>query len=147
MQTPNSINTLASSKPATSLDAPPAIQFNTDKFYQCIQEIIPFDLRRYFDLGFNFYKSSNDDDTTFLKNLFLLFINFYTNILKDSVVEAEKQEIAIQSLQAVFKNFESNLSMHNSLIGVLKINKKVFDVRKLFMIMIGYAITNINKNS
>lgn len=147
MQNSNSIDAITTVKPATSLDAPPAQKFDADKFFQCIQEIIPFELRKYFDLGFNFYKTSNNDDITFLKNVMHLFVNFYSNILKDTTVEVEKQQAMIQSLEAIFKNFENNLSIHNNLVTALKIDKKVFDARKLFMIIIGYGISNIKKSS
>ena len=147
MQNSNSIDAITTVKPATSLDAPPAQIFDADKFFQCIQEIIPFELRKYFDLGFNFYKTSNNDDITFLKNVMHLFVNFYSNILKDTTVEVEKQQAMIQSLEAIFKNFENNLGIHNNLVTALKIDKKVFDARKLFMIIIGYGISNIKKSS
>lgn len=147
MQLPSNINSITTEVPASSLTPQKPAPLDSSKLLESISNSLPIDLKKYFDLGFNFYKLSNDDDIVFIKNLLLLCMTFYKTVLKDSSIEAEKQEAVNENLEVIFKNLENSLKIHDSMLNILKINKKVFDARKLFMIIIGYAISNVQKSS
>jgi len=145
MELPDSINSITESKRASSITPIQGLSFNAEKFFDCINEIIPIELRKYFDRGYNFFKLSNKNDLTFIKTIFYLYSDFYKESLRQSSVDIEKQEAAIQNLDLIFKNIENNFEMFNSFLENLKIDKKTFDINKIFMIIIGYAISNIRK--
>lgn len=147
MQIPNSIDSLTTEKPATSLDFSKAQAFNTQRFFECIKDIIPLEYRKFFDKGYNFYKLSNSSDLAFLKTIFYLYIDFYKESLRHSNIDVEKQEVTIKSLDLIFKNVENSFEIFNNLLQQQKIDKKTFDINQIFMIIIGYAISNIQKSN
>jgi len=147
MEIPDSINNLTETKKSSSITPDLKHNFNTEKFFECINDIVPIELRKYFDKGYNFYKLSNNSDLTFVKTIFYLYSDFYKDSLRQSNTDIEKQEAAIKSLDLVFKNIENNFDMFSSLLQNLKIDKKVFDINRIFMIIIGYAISNIRKSN
>lgn len=145
MDIPDSINNLTETKKSSPITPDLKPGFNTEKFFECINDIVPIELRKYFDKGYNFYKLSNNSDLTFVKTIFYLYSDFYKDSLRQSNIDIEKQEAAIKSLDLVFKNIENNFDMFSGLLQNLKIDKKVFDINRIFMIIIGYAISNIRK--
>lgn len=145
MELPESINSLTETKPSSPLNANKELGFNSDKFFECINDIIPIELRKYFDWGFNYYKLSNKSEQTFIKTVFYLYIDFYKDTLRQSSIDVEKQEVLIQNLDIIFKNIENNFTVFSNFLETLKIDKKTFDINKIFMIIIGYAISNIRK--
>lgn len=146
MQLPESIDKITTEVKPSQLGLPTHPTFNQERFFECINEIMPFELRKYFDRGFNFYKLSDYTDKTFIKNLIALIFDFYKSLLADAKdIDIEKIELIKSNLDAVLKNFENGLDMHDNLLSGLKIDKKTFDAKKLFMIIIGYAIQNIKK--
>jgi hypothetical protein len=146
MQLPESINNLTSDVPSSITAVKNEKKLDIDYFTQCIESALTVELRRFFDKGYNFYKTSGNDSISFLKNFFYLFLDYYKTVMRDGNVDIEKQELAIQHLDLILKNIENNFSMLESLLLNLKIDKKTFDSNKFFMIITGYAINNLKKN-
>jgi len=147
MQSNNSIEAITTEVASSPLNPQKPPVLDTAKLLDTVSDAVPSDLKKYFDLGFNFYKSSNNDDATFIKNVFYLYTTFIKNTLKESYVEVEKQDIINENLDNICKSFESSMKLYDNFLTILKINKKVFDARKLFLIIIGYAISNVQKSN
>ncbi|NDG29100.1 hypothetical protein EB118_03245 [bacterium] len=146
MQLPEKINEITTEVPATFTSVVKEKKFNADFFTHCIDDALTHDLKKFFDKGFNYYKTSGNDSINCLKNFFYLFNDYYKTIMRENNVDIEKQELAIEYLDLILKNIENNFSMFDSLLNTLKLNKKTFDANKFFMIIIGYAINNLKKN-
>lgn len=144
---PKSIQDITVEKPATSLDPAKQLSFDTTRFFECIKDIIPLEYKRFFEKGYNFYKLSYSSDLAFLKTIFYLYIDFYKESLRSSNTDVEKQDVTIKSLDLVFKNIENNFEIFSNLLQQQKIDKKTFDINQIFMIIIGYAISNIRKSN
>lgn len=147
MQIPKSIQDITEERPATSLDLAKQLSFDTTRFFECIKDIIPLEYKKFFEKGYNFYRLSYNSDLTFLKTIFYLYIDFYKESLRASSIDVEKQEVTIKSLDLVFKNIENNFEIFSNLLQQQKIDKKTFDINQIFMIIIGYAISNIRKSN
>jgi len=141
-----SLDKITSNVPPTSLESAPSSQVNFSYFEDCINAALPSDLKKYYDLGYNYYKVSGSDSVSFLKSFFYLFNDYLKTILKDSSIEVEKQEIATDCLNTILKTIELNFNTFETLLSTLKITKKTFDSNKLFMIIVGYAINNVKKS-
>jgi len=146
MQLPDSLNQITTDVPASLTSAIKDRKIDINFFTQCIDEALTPDLKRFFEKGFNYYKTCGNDSISFLKSFFYLFVDYYKTIMRDNNVEIEKQELAIEHLDLILKNIENNFTMLDSLLNNLKFNKKTFDANKFFMIIIGYAINNLKKN-
>lgn len=147
MSLPTNLNDITSEVPASALSPQHTPVPTPQQFHEVLMSCIPYELRKYFDTGYNFYKSSDNNDMVFIKNILLLFSLFQKTATSDAAVEVEKQDLINDNIDTIVKNFENSLKSHENILNILKINKKVFDARKLFMIIIGYAISNIQKSN
>jgi hypothetical protein len=140
------VDKLAVQVPATSLETATQQKLNVDYFSKCIEGALPSDLKRYYDLGYNYFKIAGNDSVSFLKNFFFLFNDYFKTVIRESNLDLEKQEIIIENLNLILKNTETSFLIFENFLNTLKITKNTFDSNKLFMIITGYAINNIKKN-
>ena len=143
---PNALDQLTKIVPATSLEISPERALDMDYFIKCIEASLTSDLKKYFDKGYNYFKISGNDSLSFLKSFFYLYNDYLKQVLKESNVDVEKQEVITENLNTILKNIESLFVIIDSLLDTLKIPKNTFDSNKLSMIITGYAINNIKKN-
>jgi hypothetical protein len=142
----NIVNHLANQVPATSLQSFSEKKLDPVFISQCIEGSLPADYKKYYDLGYNFFKICNNDSISFLKNFFALFNDFFKEIIRSSNIDVEKQEAIVESLNLALKNSENNFQIIENLLNSFKVQKNLFDSNKLFMIITGYAINNLKKN-
>lgn len=145
MQIPESINKLTTSSPPTSLEPHKNKELDIDYFSKCIEDSLPSELKRFYDIGYNYFKIAGNDSVSFLKNFFYLFNDYFKAVLRDSQIDAEKQEVIVENLNLLLKNIESDFLIFENFISILNLQKNTFDSNKLFMIITGYAINNLRK--
>jgi hypothetical protein len=132
--------------PATSLDTNKEKTIDVNYIAQCVESALSSEQKKYYDIGYNYFKISGNDSISFLKCFFYLFNDYFKTVIRESNLDVEKQETVIENLNLILKNIEINFTVFENFLNTLKIKKNVFDCNKLFMIIIGYAINNIKKN-
>ncbi|NBO99801.1 MAG: hypothetical protein EBU90_06695 [Proteobacteria bacterium] len=146
MEIPESIKKLTTDAPPSALGFQSERKLDVDFFTKCIEGSLSSELKKYYDIGFNYFKISGNDSVSFLKNFFYLFNDYFKSVLRESELDAEKQEAVIENLNLLLKGIEINFSIFEKFISILNLQKNTFDSNKLFMIITGYAINNLRKN-
>lgn len=97
------------------------------------------------DEGLAYFKKDISNERTLIKSLISLVIDHLTRCIRTGAIDESSKDQTVSATVQAHKGAEALLESYYTLLTTLNKEKNIIDVRKLSLIILGYAIGTFKK--